>query len=469
MARSRSVVLQSPTGSGKTVLTAHMMATAAQKGMGAWFLVHRKELLDQTSDALWENDVPHGVIMGKRTRTRDIVQVASVQTLARRLDSGLTPPNLIIIDEAHHAAARSYRAILEAYPKAYVVGLTATPKRTDGRGLDDLFNELVLGPSVSFLMERGYLSPYRLVAPPSSLNLEGVHRRAGDFARGELSAAVERSTIMGDAVEHYQKFVQSRSNGRPPTCLVYCVSRQHAHHVEEAYRAAGIDAAYCAADLSRGRRNAIVAGFRTGRPAVIVSVDLFGEGLDVPGLSAVQLLRPTESLTLHLQQIGRALRVEKGKEYAMILDHVGNTWRHGLPDDEREWTLEGRKKRARKGQDTAPGIRLCDNCFAVYRVTLPACPICGSAPAKAARRGPDHVDGELVEIDAKEHRRHRAYEEHIAAEQGLEALVRLAMARNYKASWAGIRHAKTSKGRVTVEKAVRAARTLWREIKAAER
>jgi DNA repair protein RadD len=437
----KRVVLQAPTGSGKTVLTAHMIREAARRGRSAWFMVHRNELLEQTSKALYYSDVPHGRIAAGCSMTKDPVQVASVQTLVRRLDR-VDPPDLIVVDEAHHTVASSYRAILDHCPNAYVVGLTATPIRTDGTGLGDLFSGLVLGPSVQDLIAQGYLAPYRIVAPPSKVDLTGVHRRGGDYVRGELEAVVDRATIMGDAVEHYQKHVQRKANGRPPTCLTYCVSRQHAKHVEAAYRQAGVDARYCAGDTPKAERDAIVAGFRVGVPPVIVSVDLFGEGLDVPGLFAVQLLRPTVSLTLHLQQIGRALRPETGKDYALVLDHVGNTWKHGLPDDDRDWSLEGEARRKKKATDeTAPGIRICDKCFAVYRITLPACPVCGAVPEIKGRGGPEQVDGELEELDPEIHRQRRMRRIEEGRADTLEALVSLALERGYKPGWAGIKYA----------------------------
>ena len=457
----RRVVLQAPTGSGKTILTAHMIRTAALRGMSAAFLVHRKELLDQTSRALWESEVQHGVIAGGRTLTKDLVQVASIQTLSRRLDR-VPAPSLLIVDECHHTAAKSYRDVLEAWPETYVVGLTATPARTDQRGLDDLFSAIVLGPTVQDLTAQGYLAPYRIFCPSQAIDLSSVHRRGGDFVRGELSEIVDKATIVGDAAGHYLRYVQARANGRPPTCLVYCVSRAHAHHVEEAYRAAGINARYCAGDTPKAERDAIVAGFRRGVPPVIVSVDLFGEGLDVPGLFAVQLLRPTESLTLHLQQCGRALRPEAGKEYALILDHVGNSLRHGLPDDERDWTLEGTRTRKKPGEETAPSIRVCERCFAVYRVSLPVCPVCGAAPPVSERRqGPEVVDGELQEIEAEQHRRLRKREAAMAAAEGLEALVLHAMKVGNKPAWAGIYHAaRTGMDR---GKAIGEARRIWFE------
>ncbi len=208
----KHLILQSPTGSGKTVLTAHMMRTAAQRDMSSWFIVHRKELLEQTSEELWQSDVSHGVISAGRTPTIQPVQVATIQTLVRRLDQ-YKPPSLVIIDEAHHTAAASYRKVMEHCAESYVVGLTATPIRTDGRGLDDLFNGIVHGPSVKWLTEQGHLAPYRIVAPPSKIDLSDVHMRGGDYARGELEDAVDKQGILGDAVS---KAACQTADCRPP-------------------------------------------------------------------------------------------------------------------------------------------------------------------------------------------------------------------------------------------------------------
>ena len=432
---ARRVILQSPTGSGKTVLISSMIGKAQERGKSAVFVVHRRELLDQVSKALWTAEVPHGLIAGGATQTRDRVQVATIQTLARRVES-MDAPDLLVIDEAHHSVAATYLKVLDAWRTAYVVGLTATPARTDGRGLGDVFESIVLGPRVAWLIEQGYLSRFRTLAPPSQVDTEGVHRRYGDFAKGEIEARVDRPVIVGDAIEHYRSLVRG-------PCLVYCVSRSHAHHVEEAYRSHGIDAHYCAGDTLPKERKRIVEGFRSGRPPVIVSVDLFGEGLDCPGMAAVQLLRPTQSLGLHLQQVGRVLRPDEGKDVALILDHVGNSLRHGLPDWDREWSLEGVATKPGAGE-SAPPIRSCPNCFSVYDARLPVCPVCGAAPPLPDRQ-PEQVDGKLEEIDSEalRLRQQRKYEERRA--DGLEALTRLAIERGYKPGWAAFRHAARTK------------------------
>lgn len=433
MRRSKRLLIQSPTGSGKTVLTAHMIRTAAGRGLRSWFCVHRNELLDQTSKALWASDVPHGAIAAGRSQTTEPVQVASIMTLARRMDQ-LSPPDMLIVDEAHHATAASYRKIIEACPDAWVIGLTATPCRTDGRGLDDLFDDMVEGPGVAQLIAAGYLSGFRVVTPPRNFDVESVPMTGGDFARKQLGDVLDTPGITGDAVSYYMKLVH------PKTCLVYCVHREHARHVTETYRRAGIDARYVAGDTPKAERDAAIEGFRSGSPRVIVSVDLFGEGLDVPGLAAVQLLRSTQSLSLHLQQIGRALRMEPGKERAIILDHVGNTWRHGLPDDERVWTLEGARKRAKVGE-AALGLRQCLNCYATFRSHEPVCPECGVSCLPAAVRQPEEIEGHLEEVDPEEHRRLRQVAIQKRREVGMartpDDLARIARERGYKMGWVG--------------------------------
>ncbi len=423
----RRVLLQSPTGSGKSVMIAHMMRTSAQRGMRSWLICHRRELIDQLSEHLWSVGVSHGIIAAGKSHTHDPIQVASVQTLVRRLDK-LPPPALLAIDEAHHATASTYRKIVEHCDRSWIVGLSATPQRTSGEGLDDIFDALVHGPTVSDLTSQGFLSPYRIIAPAKPIDLSGVHSRMGDYVKSELEAVVDQTELTGSAVAHYKKFVA------PHTCLVYCVSRAHAHHVNDAYLAAGIDSAYVAGDTPGPERTALVAGFKRGRPKVIVSINLFGEGLDAPGLRAVQLLRPTKSLILHLQQVGRALRIEEGKENAIILDHCGNSWIHGLPDDERDWSLEGRKKK--DSDESAPSLRHCPECFSIYRAILGACPLCGWEPVTVPHIL-EETDDELVEIDQLEHRRLRKREESTA--RGLQALVELAVGRGYKRGWAARR------------------------------
>lgn len=463
----RSVILQSPTGAGKSVIAAYMIHTSQARGLSSWLVCHRRELLDQLSETLSAADVAHGAIAAGKSMTKEPVQVASIQTLVRRLHL-LPPPDVLVIDECHHATAETYLTVIKhcmerrgGHKGSWHVGLTATPARTDGRGLGDLYNAIVQGPSVSELIQRGFLSPFRIIAPPAPVDVGGVHVSRGDYVRGELATVVDQAEILGDAVQHYLDYVS------PGTCLVYCVNRLHARHVTEAYRAAGVDARYVAADISMDERHAVMTSFRRcGTPPVIVSVDLFGEGLDCPGLKAVQLLRPTQSLILHLQQIGRGLRIEEGKAALIILDHVGNTWRHGLPDDEREWKLETTRSRG-TAEDAGPALRHCPVCFAVFRASLGQCPQCGQSYQVEAEL-PTEDEGELQEIDAEKHRQKRAkrqidqIEEWRAKE--LEDFVRIALDRGYKISWAGIRFAAKTDTDMEVKDAIREAYRIAKRV-----
>lgn len=430
---SRRVCLQAPTGSGKGVLIANWIHRAAARSRSVWLTCHRDELVTQLSNGLWAAGVSHGIIAAGRAETRDAVQVASIPTLVRRLGR-LPAPDLLVVDEAHHASAASWARVIAHCGRSRIVGLTATPCRLDGRGLDDMFDDLVVGPTVADLIALGYLSPFDIYRPPGEdVDIAGVHRRGGDLARGELEAVMNQAKITGDAVEHYLRLVH------PGNCLVYCVTRKHAAEVEAAYRSAGVDARYVCGDTPKRERDKYVTGFPRNAPRVIVSVDLFGEGLDVPGLRAVQLLRHTESLSLYLQQVGRALRVEEGKDRAIILDHVANWRRHDTPDAPQEWTLAGTRGR-KKAEEAAPALRGCPECFLVFRAILGACPQCGWAPEVGARDEPEVVAGSLEKLDPADVARERAWRRQevgiTATAEGLVGVVRLAIERGYAFGWA---------------------------------
>lgn len=427
----RRVICQSPTGSGKTALAVYMMARAEERGIGSMFCVHRGELIRQTSQALWDQGLKHGQIVPGRVRSKLPAQVASVQTLVRRL--GQYPaPGLIVIDEAHRSAAPTYRRILAAYPDARVVGLTATPQRTDGRGLDDLFGDLVCGPPVSWLIGEGYLSDYVVFAPGSpAVDLSGVHSLGGDYVRDELAAALDRPSITGDAIREYQRHASGKRG------IVFCVSRAHSRHVCEQFRAAGIASEHVDGETPEAERQGALERFRLGQTLVLCGVDLFVEGLDIPAVECSILLRPTQSIIVHLQSIGRVLRPHPGKTRAIILDHVGNCLRHGLPDDDRVWTLRGREKRQRRKPDEKSlTVRQCPACFAVHRMAN-TCPQCGHVHQVRVREI-EQRDGDLVEIDRAAVKRESRREQGRA--RTVEDLAALGVRRGMRkpAAWAAI-------------------------------
>jgi DNA repair protein RadD len=386
----RSQLLVLPTGGGKTVCFSYMAGRAVEKNLRVWILAHRVELLDQISKTLRQFGVPHGVVApGYLGDRRQPVQVASVFTLARRLDR-YDAPDLIIVDEAHHAITDStWGRVITAFPNAKLLGVTATPIRLSGEGLGDLFQSMVVGPTMRDLIEQGALSPYRLFAP-AGVDLSGVHTRMGDFVRGEIAAAMDKPSITGDAVKHYQKLAPGRR------AVAFCVSVEHAVHVAEQFRAAGISAQAIDGGMDRGLRASVLAEFSAGRIQVLASCDLISEGFDVPAIEAAILLRPTQSLGLYLQQVGRALRTFPGKDEAIILDHAGNVKRHGLPDEDRVWSLEGAPKKKGAQKSDVP-VKTCGACFATVHSAATHCSCGFEFPVQ--RREVEHVEGELQEID----------------------------------------------------------------------
>jgi DNA repair protein RadD len=335
----RRVLGVSPTGSGKTVMFAHITSGTAAKGYRCCIAAHRGEIVDQISDALTAMGVQHGMIRAGRKTPDDAVCVAMIQTLANRVKS-LAPPDLLVFDEAHHAIAASYMKILEAWAPRWVLGVTATPLRLDGRGLGHAFDSMVVGPSTGELIRDGHLAAFEYYAGLVTPDLSGVRSIGGDYAEDQLADAVDRKHITGDAIEHYRRHLL----GRP--AIAFCVRVSHAEHVAEQFREAGFRAASVDGEMSRAERETLIRGIGNGELDVLTSCALISEGLDVPSVGGVILLRPTQSLGLHLQQIGRALRPKTDGLKAIVLDHVGNVGRHGMPDAARLWTLEDQPKRS---------------------------------------------------------------------------------------------------------------------------
>ena len=426
----RTVMVQLATGGGKTVTSAYMVKTASARGKRCWWVVHRREIILQASRTFWEMDIPHSLVMGGSIGDRDaMVQVGSVQTLARRLGK-LPSPDLIIFDECHHMGASQYQAIYEHAPRAQVIGLTATPWRLDGRGLGAWFDSMVQGPSVASLMEGGSLCDYRLFAP-STADVASVATQGGDFKRDDLARVMDKPAIVGDAVTHYRRLADGKR------AIAFAVSVEHSQHVAAQFREAGIPAAHVDGTMDTASRDAIVADFAAGRLHVLSNADLFGEGFDAPAVEAVILLRPTQSLSLHLQQIGRALRPAEGKPHAIILDHAGNAMRHGLPDDDREWTLEDRPKKKRGEKSTVP-VRQCPKCFRVH-APQPSCPSClFHYPVHS--REVEQVEGDLEVVDIEAIRARKRAE--LKAARTLQDLIELGRARGYRnpTVWAQHRH-----------------------------
>ena len=421
LAGHRAVLFVLPTGGGKTVVFSHIAEQAASRGKRIAVLVHRVELLEQASRALAALGVRHGLIAaGRAMNLAAPVQVASVGTLARRLEQ--LPAELfqlLVIDEAHHSTAGQWSRIIQHFSGAHLLGVTATPVRSDGRGLGEFYGQLVLGPTAAWLTANGYLAPARVFAPPIGFCAQGLRRRMGDFDLRQAAGALGGTRILGDAVSHYRQHLGGR------TAIAFCCSVAHSQAVAEAFNGQGIAAASIDGSLDVTTRRALLEHLGTGELQVLTSCSLISEGFDAPSVGGCLLLRPTQSEALHLQMIGRCLRPQAGKQ-AVILDHVGNIARLGHHLDERHWSLEGTRKRERS---TAPSVKTCPQCFCAMASAAGRCPECGHQ-FRPERRHYAVVAGELQEVSAEALKQQRKREQQQAS--SLEELIAVGERRGMK-------------------------------------
>jgi len=348
---NKRVCLQVPTGGGKTIIACYIMQNAVAKGKKVLFLVHLKELIEQTSAKLSTfGDIKHGIIAAGFPAGEADIQLAMVQTLNQ----------------------------------AFVLGLTATPIRLDGKGLKDIFNAIVTGPTVKSLIEEGHLNRYRYYSVPKMLDVSGIKTKMGDFDQEQLDKAIEQSCIIGDTVSHYKQHL----NGKK--AIVFCQRIKHSKQVAELFKAAGIEACHLDGSMSKPDRESVIERFRAGDIKVLCNCSLISEGFDVPDCDGVIMLRPTKSLSLYLQMIGRGLRPSDNP--TIVLDQVGNYTRHGLPCEVRDWSLEGKTKTEKQ-----VSVKTCKQCFAVY--TGARCTECGFEPVVTVEEKKiKTIDGQLIEI-----------------------------------------------------------------------
>lgn len=388
----RSVCVVLPTGGGKTIIFAGMVAGAAAKEKSAWAMAHREELVWQMSDKFSLFGVHHGIIKPGVPETPSLVQACMIQTLKNRMGR-YRAPDVVIVDECHHTPSSTYSDLLKLLPATTkIIGFTATPERLDGKGLGAHYDHMIQGPTIQELIGLGFLVPPVVYAPPT-VDTSGLHTKMGDYVRSEAVDLCDKPKITGDIIEHYKKL----ANGL--AAVAFCITVEHAEHMAREFNAAGIPSASVDGGMTRDARKATLDAFRDGRIQVLTSCDLISEGFDLPRIECAILVRPTRSLGLYLQQVGRALRPAPGKLRAVILDHVENTLRHGLPDDDRMWFLEGRKSREKKDGDVEIKCKTCPDCYCVYSTRV--CPACGSEGEKRDTLDIEHVEGELVLVETK--------------------------------------------------------------------
>jgi superfamily II DNA or RNA helicase len=382
----RRPVLVAPTGSGKTVMA---VALVQELDLSTLWLAHRKELIDQAAAHLEGLGLWCGRIMADcDPAPLAKVQVASIQTLIRR---AMPPAGLIVIDECHHTPAGTYGRVLENYPDAHVVGLTATPFRLDGRGLGDVFGEIVVAAYTDDLCRAGVLHDPKVYAGKSP-DLRRVKISMGDYALGELSKRTNTEEQNADIVKTWQE----KSAGR--RTVAFAVDVAHSQAIVAAFRAAGVVAEHIDGTTSRDEREAILGRLRDARTHVVSNCMVLTEGWDLPALETAILARPTASLNLHLQMIGRIMRACPDKAGAIVLDHAGNHHVHGRVTRRIEYSLDSSK---RVGERDPLRLRRCQACQFLFDPSEPCCPECGWIPEPVLERDPlaIHGTGNLVEFD----------------------------------------------------------------------
>lgn len=462
-------LLVAPTGAGKTAVSGAIAQGVAARSRIAWFVVPSLVLLSQTAEKFREYGIPCGVLHEDYTPSpRAAVQVISIQTLDAWVRKGLArdpktgrlylpargrrpsmwAPDLLVMDEAHHASAASYLRVVAALLESKLLGVTATPERQDGQGLGKdhggVFDALIEGPTLADLIADGYLCQATVYAPPVGIDMSGVRTSMGDFATGETARRVDKPGITGSVVGHYRSLAMGRR------AIAFCCSIEHSMHVAAEFTAAGIPARHIDGTSTPDERREAIRLFAAGAAWILTNCGLISEGFDVPAVEAAILLRPTQSLALYLQQVGRALRPvyaagdlstaegrlaaigASAKPRAIILDHVGNVARHGFPDDPRVWTLGGRrKKKGAAAGEEAPAVRQCPTCYSCHR-PAPQCPACGHVYEIKGRVLEERA-GSLQEVDRQALSFARAQE--VRSAKTREDLERIAKERGYNPRW----------------------------------
>ncbi len=431
----RSVLGVASPAFGKTVVAGHIIATAHdRKSASAWFLVHRKNLLRQTSKSFWAAKITHGLMMSGRRISTHPIQIGTIGTAYNRYQS-MKAPTILFVDEAHLAKGNMFETVIKwaLANGSLVIGLTGTPIRLDGKPLGDLFEVLIEARPTHWLIEQGRLSKYEMYTTPHAPDLSGVKVEGGDYNREQLTAVMSDRVLVGDAIEHWKKL----ANGM--RTIVYCCGVHHSKKTAEAFNAAGIPAVHVDGESTEAQIKDACEGIADGRYLVLCNCELVIEGFDLASqvgreitIECCVLLRPTRSVARYLQMVFRALR--RKPHPAVILDHAGCAMEHGLPDDERGWTLDGRKMREKQKAETF-AVRQCPMCYNVYRATLNECPKCNAA-AEKTQREIEIIEGQLQKIEIDKARKEQRKE--VGHARTLHDLIGVGIRRGMKnpAAWA---------------------------------
>lgn len=379
-------ILRLDCGAGKTVTAGTICVNASKKGKEVLFLVHRMELLEQTEKTL----IKLGCDMNK-------VKVGMVLTVGNNLHK--YNPDLIIADECNFALSKTWKKVFDEYQEAIIIGLSATPVRLSGEAMGDVFDCIVEDITAKELIERGNLCGYEYYAPPIGINFENIGIRGGDYKKEDIEQEFEKIDIFGDVLKTFESLAKHKKT------IAYCYSVEHSKEICRDFLKNGYSAEHIDGDVPKKKRKEIIERFRSGKTQILCNCNLVSFGFDVPDCDCVILLRPTKSLALYIQSSMRCMRGRENKK-AIILDFVGNVFRHGFPDDEREWTLEGNKKK--KKEENTVFVKQCPECFFTYSQTR-ICPNCGHKVEPTEAEIVHNKEIELIQLD--EERKNRIKEQ----------------------------------------------------------
>lgn len=421
---NKKILVQSAAGSGKTVTMAKIAKGATDKGNKVLFVVHRREIVSQAKATFYNNGV-----------NPELSYIGMVQTVTNRLDR-LKEPDIIFVDEAHHSLAKTYKRIFEYFNNSYVLGFTATPVRTNGAGLGEVYEDLIIGKSVQWLVDNKRLAPFEYYSVDLTNHDKLKLSSTRDFTYQSITDALGK-TIFGDVIDTYEKVAKGEKT------IVYTHTVEASKDVADAFNAAGHKAKQVDGTTNKEERKQAMQDFRDGKINILTNAELYGEGVDIPDCTTVILLRPTMSLSLHIQQSMRPMRYQPNKT-AKIIDHVGNVYRHGLPTTEHEWTLEAReKKKNNSGNKNTIPLKECTNCFGVVESKEKICPLCGHE-FEVEVNELETVDTKLKRIDElsfkTDYEKIKWASKKVSELETIEDYVKYAEAKGYKKSWIKFQH-----------------------------
>ena len=404
----RGVCIVAPCRSGKSYIMLEIVRNAMIKHSSVLILAHRNILLDQHRRLITEG-----------------ARIESVFTEVNHLgEHGKV--DLIIIDEAHLSGCESYQKVCSYYSNAKIIGFTATPSRLDGKPLN-LFQQLIIGVSADDLINRGYIAPYDLFAPKMDIDLSKVTQSCGDFNNSELGEVMTDRKIYGDIVSNYLKYAGDRK------AIAYCVNVRHAIEMRDLFESNEIPAVEIDAGTSESDREKALAEFSSGKYRILCNCNLISEGITLPEADCCLLLRPTQSLTLYIQQSNRCLTPREGKR-AVIIDYVGNCFTHGMPTDSHEWSLTEDVRTPNRSREPDVLVRICNECYRAYPASVGRiCPYCNHDNGKTKKEIEDDKKAELERITDIKKKDDRIRQ---GRAKSLEELIKVGKERGYRNPWA---------------------------------